>query len=126
MPFDRLRESRYRGKAAVTGPPVPFVQEIAGPTTVAAVDVLQGQLDPPGTGNLEVCLRSRQAVERLRLGLREVFGVAEPDEARFLQAPVFHLLHAADLVESLVHELHHVELVKGDPGLGEVLLDPAQ
>lgn len=90
MPFDRFRELRYRSEAAVTGPPVPSVQEVAGPTAVAAVDLLQGRSDSPSTSNLVIHPRSGQAVERLLLGFRQVLRVTEPEETPFLQASVLY------------------------------------
>ena len=107
----------------MTGPPVPFVQEVAGPRAVATVDLLQGQFDSTLQGNLEIRPRSSQAVERLLLSFRQVLRVTEPDETRFFQTSVLYLLHATNLVESFVHEFADKQLIKGELGLGEVLLD---
>ena len=110
------------GKPTVGGPEIPVFEVRLGVLSGwLIVEVLEGEADLVGSRGLQVGLG--EIVEEYRPASGEVCRVLEPDVAGVLQLRAVLLLGAADLVDGVVDDLHRMELVEGDLGLGKVLGD---
>lgn len=120
---ERLGHADHGIKTAVGRPEVPPLQEglPRGPIRLLE-EVLEAQLHLVGPGCLEVVLA--QALKLLALPRLQAAGVLQPQVTGLLEERVGLHLFPSDLVDAVVGQLHDVEPVKGDPGVGEVLLGP--
>ena len=111
-------------QAATARPAVPLRQQRPGRVAIggAAEDLAQRFFDLEGAVGLEI--------EALEIGvLADLAGapvllVLQPQVAAALEAGGGFGLLAADLVDGLVDQLDHVELIEGDRGPRQVLSDP--
>jgi hypothetical protein len=83
------------------------------------IDVLEDQLHAPRTCRFEV--GRRECSEQCALLGCQVRRILGPDVARAFQLGACLHLGAADLVDDIADQLHDVEAVEGDLGLGQVL-----
>ena len=112
-----------RGQAAAARPAVPLRQQWLCRVAIGggAEDLAQGFFDPESAVGLEVQALEIGVLVDLTGG--PVLRVLQPQVAAALEAGGGFRLVAADLVDGLVDQLDHVELIEGDRGPRQVLSD---
>jgi hypothetical protein len=109
--------------AATSCPAVPALEQRLGALSIGGgvEDFAQRLLDAESAVSLEV--ETSEFVELKNLARAPVVLVLQPDVAGAFEAGVVFDLLAADLVDSLVHQLDNMKLIKGDLSPGQLCVD---